>query len=258
MANFATLLQDTRACLGFFSRLAGATPALDWRRQIWAAPLAGAALGAISALALLIAHALGLPSLVCAALALGALIAASGGLHEDGLADVADGFGGGTDKAAKLAIMRDSRIGAFGALALGLSLILRVGALSALLDHGAGFAAAGLLGAAVASRAVVLAPFVWLAPARSHGLGVGLARLPAQTLWRASAAALAICLLLGLAQLGVWRALAALALAFAAGAGLCALARRQIGGQTGDVGGAAQQLSEIAFLCGLLIGLGPP
>ena len=251
-------LEALVACLGFFTRLptpAGAA-AMDWSAHAWAAPLAGVVVGAVGAAALLVAAALGLPPLVGAALGVAALVLATGGLHEDGLADLADGFGGGASRERKLEIMRDSRIGAFGALALGLSLILRVAALAALLAHGVGFAAAALLFCGAASRAGVLLPLHWLAPARPSGLGADAARLPAAALAGALGVALAASVALGLAALGVPRALFALALALAAAAGICALARRQIGGQTGDVAGAAQQAAEVAALCGLLIGLG--
>src|SRR3546814_6586134 len=63
---------------------------------------------------------LALPPFAAAIIALAFAILVTGGLHEDGLADVADGFGGGHDKARKLAIMRDSRIGTYGVLALAL------------------------------------------------------------------------------------------------------------------------------------------
>ena len=130
-------------------------------------------MAAIGALALGLADRLGLPPLVCAGLAVGALVIVTGALHEDGLADVADGFGGGATRERKLEIMRDSRIGAYGAAALALSLILRVAALSALLDHGLGAAAAGLILAGAASRAAALAPLALLPAARADGLGAG-------------------------------------------------------------------------------------
>ena len=93
-------------------------------------PLVGAILGAVAAGALFAAAALGLPPPLSAPLAITALIALTGALHEDGLADCADGFGGGATSARKLEIMKDSRIGAFGALALAIALYLRIVALA--------------------------------------------------------------------------------------------------------------------------------
>src|SRR5208337_4727067 len=118
--------------------------------------------GLVGAVALAAAEALGLPPFVAAALAVAALAAATGALHEDGLADVADGFGGGATAQSKLEIMRDSRIGAFGAVALTLSLILRVGALAAALRAGLWGACASLILVAAVSRAGALMPLAFL------------------------------------------------------------------------------------------------
>jgi adenosylcobinamide-GDP ribazoletransferase len=254
--------RDLIACLRFFSRLplpawrldqtAYVTP--DFSRLARMAPIAGAALAAIGALTLWLAHALGLPPLVCATLAIAVVVFITGALHEDGLADVADGFGGGQSRERKLEIMRDSRIGAYGAAAMALSLVLRIAALSALLEHGLPTAAAGLVLAGAASRAFGLLPLALLAPARTEGLGASAGRLEADGALAAGITALIVAGVLGLSVLGLGHALLGWCLALAAGLTMTAIARRQIGGQTGDVAGAAQQLSEIACLCGLLIG----
>ncbi len=124
------LIADVADNLRFFTRLplgrAGAPP--DFRRIGWAArsPARSSARSAARPWSL---PALGFPTLLSATLAVTAQILITGGLHEDGLADVADGFGGGRDRESKLAIMRDSRIGVYGALALGLSLLLRIEAI---------------------------------------------------------------------------------------------------------------------------------
>ena len=223
-------------------------------RIAWAAPVAGAAVGLIGALVLALTTFLGLPPLLRAGLTTAALVALTGAVHEDGLADVADGFGGGATRAAKLEIMRDSRVGAYGAAALGLALILRVGALAASLEGSFWRAALGLILVAAVSRAAALLPLALLAPARSDGAGAAAGRLEGNALAATWGSALVIALALGLIALGVTHALLA-AVAGAAGAlGVVALARRAIGGQTGDVAGAAQQCGEIAAWCGLLIG----
>jgi adenosylcobinamide-GDP ribazoletransferase len=254
--------RDLVACLRFFSRLplpsAGVDQSShampDLSRVARMVPIAGAVLAAAGAVALWLAHALGLPPLICAALAVGVLVIAAGALHEDGLADVADGFGGGVTRERKLEIMRDSRIGVYGAVALALALVLRIAAVSALLEHGLATAVAGLVLAGAASRAAMLLPLALLAPARTDGLGAGVGRLEAGGALAAGATALVLAVMLGLSVLGFARALLALALALATAWTMTAIARRQIGGQTGDVAGAAQQLAEIACLCGLLIG----
>ncbi len=253
------------AALRFFSRLpvpvfgferdAFAVP--DLRRIAPYAPLAGAIIGACGAIALWLARAaLGLPSLVAAILALSALVLAAGGLHEDGFADVADGFGGGATRERKLEIMRDSRLGAYGATALVLSLLLRAAALAALTGESVTKGAAALLLAGAISRACSLAPIALLDPARLDGAGASVGRLDAGAFWRGVLAAFVIAAVLGFAFLGLGRSLLAFVLAWAAALAMVAVAQKQIGGQTGDVAGAAQQLAEIAGLCGLLIGSG--
>jgi adenosylcobinamide-GDP ribazoletransferase len=210
--------------------------------------------GLIGALVLALTAALGLPPILRAGLATAALVAATGALHEDGLADAADGFGGGATRAAKLEIMRDSRIGAYGALALTLALILRVGALTAALDGGSWRASFSLILVAALSRAAALTPLALLAPARADGAGAAAGRLDSNALAAAWGSALAIAFALGLAGPGLAHALFALLMTGAAALLVAALARRAIGGQTGDVAGAAQQCGEIAGWCGLLIG----
>src|SRR6202000_270906 len=79
-------------------------------------PLVGAIIGLAIGLFARCLLAIGIPELAAAALALGAGAALTGALHEDGLADVGDGFGGGSDRAAKLAIMRDRRIRRYGVI----------------------------------------------------------------------------------------------------------------------------------------------
>jgi adenosylcobinamide-GDP ribazoletransferase len=223
-------------------------------RFAWATPVAGAVVGILGALALVAASAAGLPPLVAAALAVATLTGATGALHEDGLADVADGFGGGANRERKLAIMRDSRIGSFGAVALIMTLIVRVGALSAAVAKGLPWAVGALVLASAVSRVGALAPLTFLNPARADGAGASAGRLKPQSFAAACVAALAIVVIVGFAATGVRTAFIG-ALCSAIGAGtMTLLANRQIGGQTGDVAGAAQQWAEVAAWCGLLIG----
>lgn len=258
--------RDVMRALRFFSRLptpaygaARATDAgLDLAPIAWATPIAGALIGALGALALGLAMLLRLPPFVGAAFAVATLTLATGALHEDGLADVADGFGGGATREAKLAIMRDSRVGVFGAIALILSLLLRVGALAALADDGFRVATASLILSGAASRAGALVPLWRLPPARADGVGASAGRLETKDWTAAGLSVVAIAFVVGLLALGVVRAVFACVLATGASLAVSALARRQIGGQTGDVAGAAQQLAEIACLCGLLIGARAP
>jgi len=256
-SSAAGALGDVADALRFFTRLPlpAAPPApLDFNRVAWAAPVAGALLGAVGAAALGLTQLLGLPALVSAALVTASLVAASGALHEDGLADVWDGFGGGQTRARKLELMRDSRIGAYGATALTLALILRAGALAGALSHGAWIAAAALIIVSALSRAGALMPLTMLNAARGDGAGVAAGRLEPTSFAAACASAIILALLVGLFSVGAGRAICA-ALAGALGAGtMTAIAARQIGGQTGDVAGAAQQWAEVAAWCGLLMG----
>lgn len=211
-------------------RIDGDPPPLA--KAVWAFPLVGAALGLLAGAVFWSAAALGLPPLASALLAIAASALLTGGLHEDGLADLADGFGGGHDKAARLEIMRDSRLGSYGAVALILVLGLTASAISAS-GTVALFIAIGAL-----SRTAILLLMAFLPPARTEGLGHGAALTPDTPFL----AALALTAILILPALAFLPALAALAAALA----VMALADRRIGGQTGDVLGATQKLAECA------------
>ena len=208
----------------------------------WAFPLAGAVIGGITAAILFAAMRLGLPPTIAAGLALATGVVATGGLHEDGLADVADGFGGGRDRDRKLAIMRDSRIGSYGALALLLVVGLRWQAMAALAGTNATQAALAMLAIAVASRATLPVVLMVLPAARPDGLGHAAGR-PA-----AIQAAVAVALGVGgvVLLLGAPAALAVVLAICAAVLLVAVLAMRQIGGQTVDVLGAIQQAADLS------------
>jgi adenosylcobinamide-GDP ribazoletransferase len=225
----------------------------DWpddavARSAWSFPLVGWALGVLGGVAAVAGRLLGLPVPAPALIGLGAVMLATGALHEDGLADTADGLGGGRDRAQKLEIMRDSRIGSYGALALLISVGLRVAALSTLAavpSEAAPGAAVGAMAAAHAvSRAGLPAIMRGLDPARPGGIAARAGRPGPIT------ALVAALLGVGAALLGLgwWRGIAGVIAAAAAMAVAATLARRQIGGYTGDVLGAAQQAAETAVL----------
>jgi adenosylcobinamide-GDP ribazoletransferase len=252
-------MRDLADNLRFFSRLPVAppspdAPAFSLNAIAWATPLAGVVIAIPACIVLLAADWLRLPSLIGAALSTAALVATTGALHEDGLADTADGFGGGRSRERKLEIMRDSRLGSYGAIALAFALILRIGALDAMLRDAPAPACAAIALCAAVSRAGALAPLFVLAPARLDGLGAAAGPLKAAAFACACRSAAIVASLAGLASLGLARALLAFVAAGLAAAAVCALAKRQIGGQTGDVAGAAQQCAEIAAWTALLIG----
>lgn len=237
---------DLLLCVGFLTRLpVSGPPDRRLAKALWAAPLAGVLVGAAGAAAFGVAAALGLPNAICSAAAIAATMLFTGCLHEDGLADVADGFGGGFSRERKLEIMRDSRIGTFGVVALILSILVRWAALGAAPSAASVFF--WMIAAHAASRALMPAFMVLVAPARTDGLSAGAGAPAGRT--AGAAVALGICALLLLGPLAAVFAMVLLVLWFGL---LKALTERQIGGQTGDVLGALQQGGEIAVLLAAL------
>lgn len=236
---------DLKIGLLFSTRLplAQATPiaGTDIARASWALPVIGVLIGLFGALVYWVSFRFGLPPFLGAALAVSATLALTGCLHEDGLADTCDGFGGG-DRERRLEIMRDSRIGTFGACALTMSLLLRVGALASL--SGPGPVALGLVAAHAGARAAVPLFLRLVPPARSDGLSADAGRPPPTSV--AVAGLLGLVLLLW--SFGTGRAVVALLLLLAVVGFMRWLCLRQIGGQTGDTAGALEQVGEIVVL----------
>jgi adenosylcobinamide-GDP ribazoletransferase len=258
------LLADLKASLVFCTRLpvaqlgtmaggnaadTGAGGAIA--RATWAFPLAGALVGMLGGLLYWFAHRLGLPPLPAAGLALIATLVLTGALHEDGLADTVDGFGGGKDREAKLAIMRDSGIGAYGACALIVSVILRWSAVAAIAQPRLVIFA--LLCTHAAARAILPAFMLLVPPARKDGLAAAAGR-PA---WKTSAVAALVGIIALALALGTAAAMIAVVLLIAAGIGMGWLSLRQIGGQTGDVLGALEQIGECLILLVAAVALKP-
>lgn len=246
--TYSKLAGEALLALSFLTRLPIRSPgqpessAGDLARAAWAFPLVGLFVGAMAAAVYIIASALGLAPLPSAVLAVCAQLLTIGALHEDGLADVADGFGGGESRDRKLEIMRDSRIGTYGVAALVLALTARIGAVGSLIDPLP--AAAALIAAGAVSRGAIVGLMRWLAPARREGLGAGAGRPNG----RVTAVAFGLSAASALALGGFWPMVFALAFSVLVVAALGVIAQRQIGGQTGDVLGAGQQLCEIAVL----------
>ena len=168
-------------------------------------------------------------------------ILATGALHEDGLADAADGLGGGTTFARKLEIMRDSRIGTYGAAALFLSLIVRTAAIAALGPPRVVLTA--MIVAGVLGRSAMIVPPLVLPPARADGWGLrsaNLARLAPRPGWDLRSSPRLCCCRLSLADgVGAW------VRRFIRVGNNC---RRQLGGYTGDILGAAEVVTESIVL----------
>lgn len=217
---------------------------VDAARAVWAYPLVGACLGALGGTLFWGLCRIGQPPALAACWTLAASVLLAGGLHEDGLADTADGFGGGRSVARKLEIMRDSRIGSFGAIALVLSLAIRGVALA---QFGAPLQAAlALVVAGCLGRAAIVVVLATTRPARVDGLGASLADIPRLSVLGAGAVAVLAVLLLPMRPAGL-----ALSMAGVAALAMALLARRQIGGHTGDVLGATAVVTECVVLAGL-------
>jgi adenosylcobinamide-GDP ribazoletransferase len=204
-------------------------------------PVVGAGVGALGgAVALLAAHAL--PAFTAAALACAATVLVTGALHVDALADTADAAGTSTRERA-LEVMRDSRIGSFGASALVLDLLIKVGALTTLVDRGgvlAAFVAAGALSRASALVLAARLPY----PRAGGGPGSVLTGRVASV-----AAVVAVALGVGLAVVATGTDALPLAGAAAGVALLLGLVYRVwLGGATGDCLGAATELIETTVL----------
>lgn len=238
------LRDDVLSALALLTRLPLPDHQPRGAEAAWAWPLVGALLGAGAALVAAAGQALGLPVGVTAAGALACLAALTGALHEDGLADTADGFFGGRDRARRLAIMKDSHIGSFGTLALLLVTLARWSALAALVAAGHGTTA--LIVAGAVSRAPMVALMGSLPNAREFGLSHSTGR-PRRTTALAAAAMAAAIALVVMGWLALWLVPVLGVLALAVGR----MAMARIGGQTGDVLGASQQLADLAALTAL-------
>lgn len=215
-------------------------------------PAVGVVVGGLSALVFALA-ALVLPQAMAALLAVGAGLLVTGALHEDGLADLCDGLGGGRgDRARALEIMRDSRIGAYGAIGLVMALALRVTALALLPLW---VVPPALIAGAVLSRASMARALAGADYARAKGAASAVAgEMPDAVLQRALITG-ALAALLAWPFLGFLGGLLGLAGLAAAHLAIRRLYEPRLGGYTGDCLGAVQIASEIGFLVGLLAGL---
>ena len=208
----------------------------------WAFPLVGAGVGALAALVFFMAEIVGSSGLVAAILSLIASLVLTGALHEDGLADTVDGFGGGQTREQKLAIMHDSRHGTFGVVALVLSLGLRGAILATIGDPIR--VALSLIAAHSASRGALPVLMHVLVPARTDGLAAAVGR-PGLVV-----ATIAVIIGAGITLAVLGPVVGAIALLADCGALALAalLAHRQIGGYTGDVLGFFEQIGETVIL----------
>ena len=244
--------EDLAAALMFLSRIP-----IPWQRisqgepiierSYWAFPVVGLLLGLLLGLCAALLFFLGIDDLlVCAVLVL-LLAVLTGGLHEDGLADMVDGFWGAFNKARRIEIMRDSRIGSYGVLALIFSVFIRILALFTLSAHGGTALIAGLICALVGSRLAIVLLYYIAPNASEQGLAATIAK-PSQSQAQA-AALLTLVVLLILAPFSI--AFVSSLVIVGAVAFMAFLSKRYIGGVTGDVLGACEQLTQCLLLIAL-------
>ncbi|WP_116999626.1 adenosylcobinamide-GDP ribazoletransferase [Desertimonas flava] len=206
-------------------------------------PVVGAAVGAVVGLV-----AIGLDRVLAPfpAAAVGVLagVTITGAFHEDGFADSADAIAGGATRERRLEILRDSRLGTYGTAAVCGSIVLRVAAVTSLLDAGWKTTIAACVAAHAIARVAGVVLMVTVAPAEPDGLGAAFAR---EVSARRAGATTAVAVAIGAAATGWW--VGPFAVATAAAILLVAvLARRSFGGVNGDLLGAAEQVAEIAVL----------
>ncbi len=208
-------------------------------------PFIGAAVGLAAGLVFAIVRAISGPGWLAAVLAVGAAVLITRALHEDGLADTADGLGPHALEAPRrLEIMRDSRNGTFGVLALALTVLIKVACLA---QFSGSTGLVVLIGAHALSRAVLAYPLLAYAPVHSDGLGAQAGKPTDNDVWLTIAIGAAIAFLLLLGK-GLFVAILAPAAAIAATWFASRWIAARIGGYTGDTLGAVQQKAEIAFL----------
>ncbi|MBU2935408.1 MULTISPECIES: adenosylcobinamide-GDP ribazoletransferase [Pacificibacter] len=241
---FRLQISDIKTAFALLTRLPVKASFERTAEATWAFPIVGVCLGVFVVMIALLSDWIGLSLGVSAGLAIASAVIITGAMHEDGIADSADGLWGGWAPARRLEIMRDSHIGSYGVLALILVMLLRFSAITMVINN---FQMGVLVAAAVLSRAAM--PFVMtlLPHARDDGLSVQTGRPNGTT------AAFGAVIALGLA----WLSIGFVPMVFAASAcgliifGVMKIAKAKIGGQTGDILGATQVLCE---LCVLAIG----
>jgi len=211
-------------------------------RSVWTWPLVGLVVGAIGAGVYALALHCHLWPLIAATLAVLVMAAITGALHEDGLADTADGIGGGSTPERRLAIMKDSRIGSFGAMALIGSFALRVFTITQIAEPRV--VAAIVIAAAVLGRAAMPGVLMLSPAARPEGLAASLGMPDRARIGAGWLIAAILCLIFLAPHHAVAAVIGAVVVAF----GMAAAGRKMLGGYTGDTLGATEQLTECVVL----------
>jgi len=244
-----------KTALMFFTRIPINLPNFqesDLNDSVQYFPLVGVLVGAIAALAFWLSQ-LVLPVSLAVLISMGVSIYLTGAFHEDGLADAADGLGGGWHKEQVLTIMQDSRIGSYGAVALLMVLLTKFQALTHI---GTMLLPMVLIAGHALSRFAGVLVIYTQRYVRAEGKSKPLAtHLSRQQLLVASIFGL-LPLILFVAYLGQWQLLVSILPVMAAWSWFSRLLKRRLGGYTGDCLGAMQQITELAFYLGVLLWMG--
>lgn len=211
----------------------------------WAYPIVGAVIGSISGVIATIINLLGLPDSFCAVVALFALIIITGAMHEDGLADCADGFWGGQNKTRRLEIMKDSSIGVYGASALIIFLLAEWSAIEVLISDDIIWA---LTGVGAVSRLPMVIAMRFVSNAKNTGLSANVGRPQLISIY----VAIIMSLIISLICFGIL-GITIFLIGLISSIPVFLIAIKKIGGQTGDVLGASQKFAEIGALLAIII-----
>lgn len=252
----APLVADLQMGLRFFSRLpagAGGHTRPDLARMAPALPFTSLVIGLLPAALLMLAGWSGVPAYFAAGLGVAAMVAVTGAMPEDALADAADGLFGGDSIERRLEIMKDSRHGTYGVAALVLYLVLRVAALGALVLANPLEAAGIWLAATILARSGSLWLSVELPAAREGGAAASVGRVGRGSFAIGAIFAALLSFVVAGPFVGVLGLLAGLAAAAGTVAAWSWACRRLLGGQTGDMIGALHALIEVAVLTAFLI-----
>jgi len=246
-ASFDEWLQAFKEQASFFTGLKLNIGAPRWQLAdvLPVLPFVGAGVGLAAGLVFAIVRGVAGPGWLAGVLAVGAAVLITRALHEDGLADTADGLGPhALEPPRRLEIMRDSRNGTFGVLALALSVLIKVACLA---QFSGATGLVVLIAAHSLSRAVLAWPLLAFSPVHQDGLGAEVGKPTDNDVWRTIGigAALAFLLLLGKGFfVAVLAPIVSIAVAWFASRWIA----ERIGGYTGDTLGAVQQKAELAFL----------
>ncbi len=255
------LLTETGRAVAFLSRLPVPDRVFDGHsvsiaQSAGAYGIAGIVIALPASVLLLLLLWAGVAPLFASAVSLSVLLLVSGALHEDGLADCADGFGGGSNRERILQIMKDSAIGTYGGIAIVMSLLLRVSGIAMIAGDSTPLAAAlAIAGVAAVSRSAMVWHWHVLPAARLDGVAHSAGQPDEGAVRFAMISGAVVTVLLTVPAAGLVGALLALLLTAAACFAFTRFTDARISGHTGDTIGATQQVCEVAALLGLALWL---